>query len=144
VGLTIRRAEPGDLETVHELWEALYHECPEPQHRRKEWEDVADEVRRGIDEHVSLLAEADAEAVGFLLAHTRTPRVGYVSDLYVRPAHRRVGLAGDLVREAARRLEREIVELDVDASNQAALAFYERLGFRRQSARLAIDAEALA
>ena len=141
--MKVRSAAPEDLETVRKLWEALYGECPEPDHERKGWEDVADDVRRGIDEHVALLAEDDGEAVGFLLARARTPRVGYVSDLYVRPARRRCGLATALLREGARRLDREIVTLDVDASNDAAAAFYDRLGFHPQSARLAIAAEAL-
>lgn len=141
--MKVRSAAPEDLETVRELWEALYCECPEPDHQRKDWRDVADDVRRGIDEHVALLAEDDGEAVGFLLARARTPHVGYVSDLYVSPARRRCGLATALLREGARRLDREIVTLDVDASNDAAAVFYDRLGFHRQSARLAIAAEAL-
>jgi ribosomal protein S18 acetylase RimI-like enzyme len=142
--MKVRPATQEDIETVRELWEALYREGPEPDHQRKEWPDIADDVRRGIDEHVALLAENDGEAVGFLLAHARSPRVGYVSDLYVRPERRRDGVARALVREGARLLEREIVTLDVDASNDAAFAFYGRLGFHPQSTRLAIAAEALA
>jgi ribosomal protein S18 acetylase RimI-like enzyme len=142
--LTIRPATQDDLETVRELWEALYDECPEPEHHRKGWEDVADDVRRGIAQHVSLSAAEDGEPVGFLLAHARTPRVGYVSDLYVRPARRRSGLATALLRDGAARLRRQVVELDVDASNDAALAFYERVGFHRQSSRLTIDTKELA
>lgn len=141
--MKIRPAKQEDLETVRELWEALYLECPEPDHERKDWEDIAGDVRRGIDEHVALLAEDGGEAVGFLLSHIRSPRIGYVSDLYVRPAQRRRGLAKALVSEAARRLECEIVTLDVDASNGSALAFYERIGFHRQSARLAAAAKVL-
>jgi putative acetyltransferase len=66
-----------------------------------------------------------------------------VSDLYVRPDQRRRGLGRALLSEGARLLGREVVTLDVDASNPDARAFYERLGFREQSSRLAARAEAL-
>lgn len=141
--MKIRPATQDDLETVRELWEALYRECPEPDHERKDWRDIADDVRRGFEDNVALLAEDDDDAIGFLLARIRSPRVGYVSDLYVRPAQRRLGVAKALMTEGARLLDREVVTLDVDASNDAALAFYQRLGFHRQSARLAAAAEAL-
>jgi ribosomal protein S18 acetylase RimI-like enzyme len=142
--LKIRRATQNDLETVRELWEALYEECPEPEHERKDWEEVADDVRRAIEAHVTLLAEQDGEAVGFLLGRPKSERIGYVSDLYVLPEHRTRGIARELLTEAVAALGREVVTLDVDVTNAAAHSFYRRLGFHEQSLRLAIEAERLA
>jgi len=141
--VTIRSAEAADLATVRELWEALYGEHPEPEHERKRWEEIAGDVRLAVEEHVVLLAEEGGRAVGFLLARTKKDRIGYVSDLYVRPDHRRRGLGRALLSEGARLLGREVVTLDVDASNPDARTFYERLGFREQSSRLAARAEVL-
>ena len=91
-----------------------------------------------------LVAEEDgSRAVGFLLGRPKKDRIGYVSDLYVRPEHRRRVLGRALLSEGARLLGREVVTLDVDASNADARAFYERLGFREQSSRLTAPAEAL-
>jgi ribosomal protein S18 acetylase RimI-like enzyme len=142
--LKIRRATQNDLETVRELWEALYEECPEPEHERKDWEEVADDVRRAIEAHVTLLAEQDREVVGFLLGRPKSERIGYVSDLYVLPEHRTRGIARELLTEAVAALGREVVTLDVDVTNAAARSFYRRLGFHEQSLRLAIEAERLA
>ena len=132
-----------DLETVRELWEALYTEHPEPEHQRKDWEQIAAEVSIAIEDHVVLLAEDDGETTGFVLAWPKSDRIGYVSDLYVRPAHRRRGIARALITESTRRLAREVVTLDVDASNSEAREFYARLGFREQSSRLVASSEAL-
>jgi len=143
MGVTIRSAEAADLATVRELWEALYGEHPEPEHERKRWEEIAGDVRLAVEEHVVLIAEEDGRAVGFLLGRPKKDRIGYVSDLYVRPDHRRRGLGRALLSEGAHLLGREVVTLDVDASNPDARAFYERLGFREQSSRLAARAEAL-
>ena len=54
------------------------------------------------------------------------------------------GIARALLAEGVGALECELVELDVDASNGSARAFYGRLGFREQSARLIAPSEALA
>jgi ribosomal protein S18 acetylase RimI-like enzyme len=139
----IRAATPADLETVRELWEALYAECPEPEHERKDWEQVAADVRRAMEEAVVLFAEEDGDTVGFVLGRPRSERTGYVSDLYVSPEHRHRGIARELLRRAAAALDRDVMTLDVDATNAGARAFYGRLGFREQSLRFAIDSERL-
>lgn len=141
--MTVRRATPEDLDAVRALWEALYAECPEPEHRRKEWTDVEADVRRALDEHVALVAEEHGAAVAFVLAHERRAGVGYVSDLYVRPDSRRRGLGRDLLEGAVQGVGCPLLELDVAAENTAARGFYQRLGFGEQSVRLAITAERL-
>ena len=142
--MKIRPAAKDDLETVRELWEALYRECPEPEHEQKSWTQVAADVRVAIDDHIVLLAENDGNAVGFLLARPKGDRIGYVSDLYVRPAHRKRRVASSLLREATRVLARPVVTLDVGVANEGARTFYRRLGFHEQSRRMAIESERLA
>src|ERR1700722_1734693 len=86
-----------------------------------------------------LIAEADGEAVGFaLFFHTFSPFVGkpglYLEDLYVRPAHRRQGIGGVLLRELAKiALMRDCgrMEWSVLDWNEPALRFYRaKLGAR--------------
>jgi ribosomal protein S18 acetylase RimI-like enzyme len=137
--VNIRSATASDIDTLRELWEALYAECPEPDHERKEWRQVALDVRGAVEDAVVLIAEEDGAAVGFALGRARSERVGYVSDLYVRPRHRNRGIARELLRRAAGELGREVLTLDVDVMNSRARAFYRRLGFGEQSLRLAID-----
>ncbi len=141
--MKIRRASATDVEIVRELWEAFYDEWPEPEHRRKGWNEVADAVRRAIDEQVVLIAEEDEAAVGFALAWPKNDRVGFVSDLYVRPAFRRRGIARALLKEAAGRLDREFVTLTTELRNPGARAFYGRLGLREESVNMVIEAERL-
>lgn len=141
--MRVRPATPSDLETLRELWEAFYEERPEPEHEQKRWEDVADAVRRVIDEHVALLAEEDGATVGFALAWPKNDRAGYVSDLYVRPDVRGRGIARSLLHRAAVELERDVITLNVDVSNAEARAFYRRLGFREESLNLVIESERL-
>ena len=143
--LNIRAATQADLETVRELWEAFYTEWPEPPHRQKTWDDIADDVSRAIDESVVLIAEEGGPAVGFALGwrHPQNPRVGYLSDLYVRPDFRRRGIGRALIAEAAAGLEREYVVLTTETRNQPARAYYGGLGFEEESVNLVIRSEAL-
>jgi len=141
--MNVRPATQDDRETLRRFWTALYEEAPEPDHRRKRWSAVEDDVRTAIDEHVALIAEEECTPTGFVLAHARHEHIGYVTDLYVSPDNRRRGIAHALLEEARRRLGCPVLELDVAAENADARAFYERLGFREQSVRLAIESERL-
>jgi ribosomal protein S18 acetylase RimI-like enzyme len=144
--MTIRRAEAADLETVRELWEAFYAEWPEPPHRQKGWDDIAEEVRVAIGESVVLLAEERGAAVGYALAfrHPRNERIGFLADLYVRPAFRLRGIGRALLGEAATALSREYLTLSTEVRNKPARAYYKRLGFDEESVNLVIEMERLA
>jgi ribosomal protein S18 acetylase RimI-like enzyme len=139
----IRKATEADLDVVRELWEAFYAEWPEPEHRRKDWSDVVDHVRRHIDENVVLIAGEDDGPIGFSLAWPKNDRVGYVSDLYVRPEARRRGIAQALLRETAVHLDREFVTLTTETRNPEARAFYGRLGFVEESVNFVIESKRL-
>lgn len=142
--MKIRQATQDDLETVRELWEAFYTEWPEPPHRQKGWDDIADDVRRAIDENVVLIAE-EGGAVGFALGwrHAQNPRLGYLSDLYVRPEFRRKGIGRALVAEAAAGLGRKYLVLTTETRNGPARAYYKGLGFEEESVNLVIETERL-
>jgi len=74
-----------------------------------------------------------------MLTHAR--RVLYVDQMGVAPHARRRGVGRALLRgihEHARLSKVHDVELQVRAANADALAFYEALGFRRDSLRLAM------
>jgi ribosomal protein S18 acetylase RimI-like enzyme len=141
--MTVRSATTADLELVRELWEAFYSEWPEPEHRRKDWSDVVEHVQRHIEENVVLIAEEGGTAVGFALGWPRNERVGYVSDLYVRPEFRRRGIARALLKETAAKLGREFVTLTTETRNSGARAYYGRLGFHEESVNFVIERERL-
>jgi ribosomal protein S18 acetylase RimI-like enzyme len=70
---------------------------------------------------------------------------GILTDLYLRPGHRRRGLGRLLVDVASaycRSRGVETIELQVGDNNEAAQAFYRRLGFERLS-RLVMAREIL-
>jgi ribosomal protein S18 acetylase RimI-like enzyme len=90
---------------------------------------------------VALLAWTPSGAVGFACLRV-TPAVGsreqhaLLTELYVRAAHRRRGIAGALVRAAeALALEQgaDALFLFTGRQNVGAQAFYERLGYESRS-----------
>jgi ribosomal protein S18 acetylase RimI-like enzyme len=141
--MTIRQATPEDLETVRGLWEAFYTEWPEPEHRQKDWNDISEDVERLLDTGVALLAEEEGDPVGFALGWPRNERVGYLSDLYVRPEFRRTGIGRALLVQAAAGLGREFLVLTTETRNAPARAYYEGLGFHEESVNFVIRSEAL-
>ncbi len=78
-----------------------------------------------------VVADNDGELVGFAILHVELG-AGYVVTLDVAPQQRRKGLAtrlmGELVAQA-RSVGCSEVWLHVFAGNDAAVRFYERLGF---------------
>lgn len=84
---------------------------------------------------VSLLAHVDGEPAGIAGAYVRTERGETVPELvgmWVEPAHRGAGVGRRLVETVdawAREQGFAEVRLMVAVGNDAALAFYERLGF---------------
>jgi ribosomal protein S18 acetylase RimI-like enzyme len=101
-----------------------------------------------------VLAEADAQALGFVLAFPEYSswrgQVGlFVQDLYVRPGARGRGLARALLAaalEAAADWAPAYLTLMVDHRNEAAQAWYARQGFalRERGDLLILDGPGLA
>lgn len=145
--MTVRSATLDDLPVLEELWRAFEAEVPPPAHEEVDVATELAEIRAIVEAGLGWLAEKDGEAVGMVLARRRGPRVGRITDLYVRPAARRAGVAGALVRTVAVKFAEDgvdTVDLEVMASNTAARAAYARFGFRDEVLVLATPVAALA
>ncbi|MFI4925542.1 MAG: GNAT family N-acetyltransferase [Vicinamibacteria bacterium] len=133
---TIRPATRGDVPAVHGLirelaaYEKLEHLCTGTEH-------ALDEALFGAFPGAEVLvAEVGGEIVGFALFFptfsTFLARRGlWLEDLYVKPAHRGLGLGARLLRAvAAVAVERRCgrFEWAVLDWNVSAIAFYERMG----------------
>jgi ribosomal protein S18 acetylase RimI-like enzyme len=130
--VSIRQATDGDLAVLGELYAEFSAEIPPPDYASEELERELAELPSYVREHIALLAEAAGETVGFALARQKGSRHGFLSDLYVRPAARRRGVAAALAHAAVARLAdrgADVVELEVLTSNADARHVYERWGF---------------
>jgi ribosomal protein S18 acetylase RimI-like enzyme len=142
----IRDATPADLPALRALWQEFYVEVPEPEYVDIDMEDEAKEIEGMVRDEVALLAEEDGSLVGFALAELRWARVGFLTDVYVQPSHRRRGLAAELVRETAARLRARgatHLRLEVLESNKSARTVYERWGFHTVEVTLDVELDAL-
>jgi ribosomal protein S18 acetylase RimI-like enzyme len=144
--VTVRPLHRDDRDALRPLWQAFVDELDEPEHWRDIWEDKWREIEDFIDRDVALVAEEDGMLLGYGLARLKRPRVGYVSDLYVRPEARRRGIAkrllAALTAELAER-DAEFLSLNVDVRNELARTVYRRLGFREEAVNLIADVGAL-
>lgn len=104
-------------------------------------------VARAIAESTSglFVAEAEGAVIGFVLVRLyeardrRFGRYGYVEALGVDAAHRRRGVGRELMRRAEAWVTEAGIShlaLDVHGFNEAARAFYERLGYRPALTRM--------
>lgn len=95
-----------------------------------------DEMRRFLrfSTREALVVERAGQITGFCIAYRSPARTGRILTIDVSASERRNGIGRTLLEEARARLARagarETV-LEVDVSNEGAIAFYERLGFRR-------------
>jgi ribosomal protein S18 acetylase RimI-like enzyme len=138
----IRPATTDDLPALRGLWREFYAEVPEPDYVDVDVEEEVSEIEGMVGDQVAIVAEDGGELVGFALAELRWPRVGFLTDLYVRPAARTRGIAAELMRATIAQLRERgatHVRLEVMTSNGDARAIYERWGFR--PVELTLDAE---
>ena len=90
---------------------------------------------------VSLIAEKEGEIVGFAIAHIDRGAAGwrgYVVTLDVATEYRRRGLAGQMMQALEMLAEAagaQRMELHVFTENDAAIRFYERIGYERVARR---------
>lgn len=133
-GFNLRDARPRDAEAVSRLVRAL-----------ADYEKLGHEVQATAQDFYGalatkrirgLIAEVDGEAIGFCLWYetfsTFTGRAGFwIEDVFVEPAHRRLGIGRALFQEVAKRAVAEghpRVEWSVLDWNAPAIAFYRRIG----------------
>jgi RimJ/RimL family protein N-acetyltransferase len=145
-GLVVRRAEPGDAGALVELAEAVAAEPEGWLISDGGWRSAGEErrflraLRRSNDAAV-FVAELPEGVVGRLsLGRDPHPASRHVADLglMVAAGHRRRGIGVALLDQAvvwARDLGVRKLELHVFPHNEAAIALYERFGFRREGYR---------
>jgi ribosomal protein S18 acetylase RimI-like enzyme len=123
----IRAFREEDTEAVVALWEACELTRPWNDPRK----DIARKLR--VQREWFLVAEVGGRIVGSVMAGYDGHR-GWVNYLAVDPSRRRSGLGRELMTEAERLLGEAgcpKVNLQVRGTNDAALGFYERLGYTR-------------
>jgi ribosomal protein S18 acetylase RimI-like enzyme len=138
--MKIRRATEADADVMERLWDEFTAEMTYTPYPSNPFQPAL------ITDHIALVAEEDGEALGTVYANLSSPHFGYVFGLYTRPAARRRGVARELMRAIAAVLRdegREYVLLTVDTPNDAARAFYERLGFVDAARQLRAEADSL-
>jgi len=121
----IRSFHADDARAVIALWRACDLTRP--------WNDPAKDIDRkvAVADDLFLVGEVEGVVVASAMAGYDGHR-GWINYLAVHPDHQRGGFARELMDEAERRLRARgcpKINLQVRASNAAALAFYDRIGF---------------
>ena len=96
------------------------------------WTEAMLRMQLQPDSHVFLTAETEGSVVGYI-GMLYVLDEGYISNVAVRPDFRRRGVAEALLRaleERARALRLSFLTLEVRAGNAAAVALYEKRGYR--------------
>jgi ribosomal protein S18 acetylase RimI-like enzyme len=140
--VNVRTATEADLESLFVLWDEF---CgPElPPWVEGAREQAHDGIVAAVRDGLAFVAE-DGEPLGFACGLRLSSRLGELTELYVRPPARRRGLATQLAREVADALATPYLRVGVGEDNDAARAFYRRLGFRTEQIVLVAEADALA
>lgn len=146
MSVSVRRAVPRDAAQLVALARAVGSEPEGWLITGGEWRTTAEERRhvrrmRGSPHHCLLVAERGGAIVGRLsIARNPHPACSHVADIGLMVARdaRRQGVGAALL-EAAERWAAAVgvrkIELHVFPHNQAALALYERAGYRREGYR---------
>ena len=126
--MTIRPYGPGDEEAVIALWRACDLVRPQNDPRK----DIARKLR--VNAEWFLVGEdGTGHIVGSVMAGYEGHR-GWINYLAVEPSRQRLG-RGRALMDAAERLLRAAgcpkINLQVRTTNVDVIAFYERIGFRR-------------
>ena len=126
----LRTYEPGDFEILYEIDQACYE--PEIAYSRRE---LRQYMRfPGLE---CMVAEVEGKLVGFCLAASEDAQ-GYVITMDVLGEYRRHGIASALLEAVEQRLAaRDVTEvwLETATDNDAAIAFWQRHGYRKQGVR---------
>ncbi|MCA9073870.1 MAG: GNAT family acetyltransferase [Planctomycetaceae bacterium] len=122
----IRSLEPFDEANVVDLWSEVFpdgalHNDPEASLKRK----------LEVDHDLLLVAVVDDRVVGTVMGGYDGHR-GWIYSLAVLPKYRWRGIGSALIHEAEERLKSRgclKVNLQVRASNESVVEFYERVGY---------------
>lgn len=138
--MTVRRATAADLALLEELWREFETEAPEPSHREVQaMNELAGLPGYLEDGALALVAELDGAPAGYALAKLESSQVCHLSDLFVRPAARRQGIAKALlasVVEWGQARGADVLTLEVASTNTDARAMYDHIGFAEEAATL--------
>jgi ribosomal protein S18 acetylase RimI-like enzyme len=107
-----------------------------------------------VDDSSGPLDELDATLAGFVGSTLRTPPAKFettdtvhIGNFYVEPEYRGTGLADDLVARVCQHAREDgavELSLEVDADNDRALAYYEKLGFEVAEYEMRVPLDAVA
>src|SRR5690554_6374806 len=124
---SFRLATPDDLDSLVALEDRCFHT---DRISRRSFRRFIDMPRDRL-----LLAEHQGQLAGYCLVLMKTnTRMARIYSIAVAPEWRGAGLGEAIVREAERRAAkagRIVMRLEVRTDNPAAIALYERLGYRR-------------
>ncbi|MEW2386300.1 GNAT family N-acetyltransferase [Micromonospora sp. NPDC047707] len=159
--LQIRELRPDGVDDVAELWQVLYEhhvavgtritEVSVAVDKRQSWQRRSELYRKWLSgpDAFGLVAEQVSRPVGYAMVRVQDGergaiweqrgRVAVLESLSVLPSIRGGGVGGALLDAIKRRLLAQAVitlDLDVVASNLAAIRFYERHGFRESITRM--------
>jgi ribosomal protein S18 acetylase RimI-like enzyme len=127
----VRRAVPADLPMLERAWGAFAAAVPPPAHRPVDAEREVAALAEGVATGIAFVAETAGSLAGYAVGRATEGTVVRLLVLWVEPAHRRSGLAADLVRavvdEALARGAR-MLDLEVTATNTAARTVFQRWG----------------
>jgi ribosomal protein S18 acetylase RimI-like enzyme len=132
--VSVRPATEADGPALRPLYDAFQAEVGGPEFLHEAWDDVWTDLRRHVAQGLAFVAEQDGRSTGFAFGTIpkETPELCRVTDLYVVPDCRRLGIAQALLRAVVDEAEARgaaTVGLDVMLDNAGALALYKRLGF---------------
>ena len=130
--MIVREATAADHEALVALLEEMEWDRP--------WPRPAPNPELWRDKLV-LVAEEDAEKIGFAFGALAEHSHGHLNIVYVRPERRREGVTKALLAEFAARARAagsEHLTLDVDTTNEVGQAVWQRLGFVEWARRLSV------
>ncbi len=121
--MLIRLMEPGDISSVAELERQIFSQP---------WSEKALAESLEQDYYIFLIAEASGEVAGYMGLY-RVLDEGDVTNVAVAQQYRRQGIGQALLTEMLRLLQEKgtvLVNLEVRAGNEGAIALYEKMGFQ--------------
>lgn len=137
IEVAIRQMEIDDVSAVYHLGEKLFTSDAFP-YLYRTWDQYEVTDNFTSDPDYCLVAEADGQIVGFVLAYTiekegtAWKKYGYVSWIGVDEDFQRTNLGLRLYRKLEDRLQEDGVRMiiaDTDAENAKAISFFEKIGF---------------